>query len=159
MNKVGEFGREQPYWDYFPTAANMKTKQLHSSWEMWKTAILDLRCISQRTHVNLNTRERVCVCGDTVKSAAHASVPLINLPLQGSWGIYILLMLRIASDAHIFNAHAHTGTCMYRGTAHLAHANISYSRKQKIWGCSHSLCEGYCSHQVQSVLLRGWAWE
>lgn len=34
-------------------------------------------------------------------SAAHASVPLINQPLQGSKGIYILLMLCTARDAQI----------------------------------------------------------
>lgn len=41
------------------------------------------------------------VCGEILKGAAHPSVPLVDLPLQGNEGIYILLMLCTARDVEI----------------------------------------------------------
>lgn len=60
------------------------------------------RVCPTRFHARLQKLWRTsAVCGEIVKSAAHASVPLINQPLQESKGIYILLMLCTARDAQI----------------------------------------------------------
>lgn len=72
------------------------------------------------------TRNCACLlklCSEVVKSAAHASMPLMNQPLQGSEEIYILLMLCTARDAHISLLHTRIVTFTYVDTAHGVHTH------------------------------------
>lgn len=156
MIRVGRFGPEQPYPDYFPTDANKKIKQSYSFLQLWKTVVLNQHhAVHPCEHEHMHSRfffflhfvtqaepthlpPKVIaehMCGEIVKNAAHASVLLINLPLQVSQGIYILLMLRTPRDAHIFLSYTHVGMHALRHSTGGTYHHIAHGRKKKSWGC------------------------